>query len=497
MEQKKNNSTDQHRSLEEIERLIATVSDAVAQSPVWYDAAKETIDDAKLADAIISELCLQKDGNNIVGQSGAKVTKETITKKISDLLSPYVKSRLASRAKSIYELIDIRCPVSGIPIQEKLKKLFVSLADVQEKPKRYLYKSYFPLGAFSVISADPGVGKSKVLFAVAAKVTTGDSLLGIPCEKAGNVLIFSREDDASDIRKTIAACGGDLAKLQILSDTDDAIDLIEDEAITFGSPIVEAAIESFRPSLVIFDPYQKYIGSNVDTNTANKLSAALAPLVKLARKYDCHIAIIAHNVKAQTSLQYKFMGSVDLIGEARSGISIVRDPDHPEENIALHVKSNNKRGLSIRYKIVSIPGDEDFAKVEFLGLEKYTEQDYAEADRRRLSKKYDVPITDNDVIVKTILALLKENPAGLRVGKSDLQQSAEIYFNEPMENIGVRKIEVKYAAYMMQAHGVSIQEGDSQNIVMFKRKGSYTNPVKGHDRVLHIWKKGYTEQIKI
>ena len=56
--------------------------------------------------------------------------------------------------------------------------------------KEYLYKPYFPMRKYVIITADPGTGKTKLICAIAAKVTTGDDLCGIPCQHPGNVVIF-------------------------------------------------------------------------------------------------------------------------------------------------------------------------------------------------------------------------------------------------------------------------------------------------------------------
>lgn len=233
-----------------------------------------------------------------------------------------------------------------------LSTIFCPLSDVPEEEKHYLFRPWFPVGKITECSADPGTGKSKFMFAVAALITKGLPLLDAPCGKPGNVLLFSCEDDSSDIRKTIAACGGDVEKFFVLSEKEEALSLLADKQITFKSQIVEWAIERYHPSLVVFDPLQRYIGK-ADTNSSTDTNAALKPLTILAKKYNCGIVLIAHNNKgSHASLLYKASGSQDIIGNMRSALSIVRDPENPDECIAIHSKSNNARGKSIRYAIL-------------------------------------------------------------------------------------------------------------------------------------------------
>lgn len=364
-----------------------------------------------------------------------------------------------------------------------VSSLFTRLSDVEAEQKQYLYKPYFPIGQFSIISADPGVGKTKLIMAIAALITRGRSLLGIECEKPGNVLIFSREDDNIDHQELVRANGGDTEKIITLREDPHTLEFVSKNAICFSSQVVEDAIKQYHPALVVFDPYQKYIGAKTDMNKAEQVSAALSSVVALAKKYDCNITIIAHNTKAQTSFQYKLMGSVDFAGESRSAMTVVRDPNKPDECVLIHTKSNNKKGQSIRYKIESITGNEDFACVRWIGLENYTERDYIESDRSRLSVKIKKSISDEDPIVATILQLIRENPRGFRMAKGDLQDSISDYTGQYMD-VSLAEVVKKYAEYLSQQHGIGIQQNEKRKLDRYFRKGSEITPHKNSDRCI-------------
>lgn len=373
-----------------------------------------------------------------------------------------------------------------ITMTEIVGKLFTNLTEVEDETKEYIFKPYFPVGKFSIVSADPGTGKTRFADAIAALVTTGEPLKGIECGKPGTVLFFSREDDAIDHKALIDANGGDSSKVFTLRESPEVLEYIAKNPITFASPIVEEAIKKYQPVLVIFDPYQKYVGVATDTNTANKVSAALSPVITLAKRYNCHILIIAHNTKAQTGLQYKFMGSVDFVGESRSAMSIVRDPEHPSECIVIHVKSNSRKGKSIRYRIESIEGNEDFAKVRWLSLEDYTERDYIEADRSRLTRKVEnATIDDCDYVVTTLLKLLEENPNGLKIGKYDLQESITEYTGQTFD-VTLKDVIKEYGDYLSRKHNIGMQSKGNTTLDRFVRKGNNVIPTKNKDNCIQI-----------
>lgn len=353
--------------------------------------------------------------------------------------------------------------------------------------KEYLYKPYLPMRKYVIITADPGTGKTKLLCAIAAKVTNGDSLCGIPCQHKGNVVFFSREDDADDIVTTFKSCGGDPQKLTVIAEDDEALDYLAKHPLFFSSSEVEEIIKAKQPSLVVFDPMQKYIPPNVDTFRNNQTSAALSYVTKLAAKYNCVIAIITHNVKMKVglSLQAQVNGSSDIVGGSRSALAVVPYPEANERgnNIVIHIKSNNKIGDAINYRIKSIDGDEDFATVEFIGLKDYRESDYVRA-MKSSSGTGKTEISDDDCVVTTILNLLNEKPLGFRIDKETLQDSIYEY-TEMTTEIKIADVINQYADYFSKKHGIGLQRKNTtpSDIV---RNGKIIQPLKKSQWVLVV-----------
>lgn len=377
------------------------------------------------------------------------------------------------------------------------KRLLKPLSAFEKQEKRYIFKPYLPVGKLSILSADPGVGKTKAASAIAALVTTGSPLLGIPCNKPGKVLLFSTEDDATDFIHTVEACNGNTKNIIAIDDSDEALKLLKDYRLSYDSDIVEEMIKQTKPALVIFDPYQKYLPKGVDMNRANEVSTALSSVVRLAKQYDCHIMIIAHNTKAQTGLSYRFMGSQDFLGEARSGMSVVRDPERvrEQENLILHVKSNNKTGKAIRYKIESIPGNEDYARVVWLGLEDYTEKDYAQSQRNQLKQSNDKanPLTVDNPVVRTILTLIKENPEGVAIGYDDFQAAKEAITGS-ITNVSIQKEIDKISAWLDSEFGIGVACKPSDRCKAYYLKGELMTPTKSPARRVVIQRNRFVNQ---
>ena len=378
-----------------------------------------------------------------------------------------------------------------------LSDLFSPLSNIAEEKKEYLFKPFFPLGKITLLSADPGTGKTKFALGLSALVTKGLPLLGIPCGKAGRVLLFSSEDDASDIKQTVLSCGGDEEKIIVLSEGEKSLQYQKSSQITFNSPIVEQAIDRYNPVLVCFDPYQRYAGK-ADPNKSNETNLALKSLDLLGKKYGCSFLIVCHNnknVKAD-NLMHRTSGSVDIAGNARSILSIVHDPEKPDELLAIHSKSNNKTGRSIRYAIRPIEGNEDFATVQWIGLEDYTESDYRKSIKKADEQKYEMTITDDDIIVSTIIGLMKDNPNEIRIRKEDLWTAVEKYTGQ-ITSVTFDDITKKYRSYLWNNHNIYAGVKTSQGLKPFRIGKETFPPSKPNDRCLALYKKKTSANIHL
>ena len=91
-------------------------------------------------------------------------------------------------------------PSVGQYIDEDIKPALARASDVPYEPPRFLIPPYFQKGKGTLVQGDNGTGKTAFLCAIAATVSNGQPLLGIPIADPGNVLILSVEDDLPVLR---------------------------------------------------------------------------------------------------------------------------------------------------------------------------------------------------------------------------------------------------------------------------------------------------------
>ncbi len=302
------------------------------------------------------------------------------------------------------------------PERNRIAQMFVSAEAVEYAPPKWLIEPYFQLGKGTLIQADPGTGKTAFACAIAAAVSSGRTVCGLPVAIPGNVLMLSVEDDLGVLRGRIEANGGNLSRVHFLNSASN---------LKLDSPEIETAIRMFRAKLLIFDPLQAFLGSKVDMFRANETRPVLHRLFDMCARNDCACAIIAHMGKSVLgkSPVNQSLGSVDIPAAMRSVIQIVRNPDRDGECIAVHIKSSNAAmGISLAFSI----GDK--GGVRWHGFSNFTLADLSDRPR---SQKTAIPY-EHEPLVQVFNQLIAQRPAGGFWSYNDVKHTGERLLGRPL-----------------------------------------------------------------
>lgn len=215
--------------------------------------------------------------------------------------------------------------------------------DLRPEPVTWLWRNWLGLGKLHILAGPPGQGKTTIAMAVAATVTSaGRWPDGTNCE-AGNVLIWSGEDDPKDtLLPRLLAAGADRAKCFFISGTridgevqpfDPAIDM----------PRLLAAVKQIGGiKLLIVDPVVSAVTGDSHKNT--EVRRALQPLVDLAAACQCALLGITHFSKGGqgSDPSQRVIGSVAFTAVARVVMvaAKVKSEDGQETRILARSKSN-------------------------------------------------------------------------------------------------------------------------------------------------------------
>lgn len=198
----------------------------------------------------------------------------------------------------------------------------VRMLDVQPEPVRWLWSGRVPEGKITVLDGDPGLGKSTMVFDLAARLSAGRPMPGEGYGVQGHVVIWSVEDGLADtIRPRLEAAGADLSRITAITEI---LSLPED------LPRLFALITATKARLFILDPLMAALSSGVKSNNDQDIRRTLAQLQDLGQRTGCAILIIRHLNKGEGPAMYRGGGSIGIIGAARSGLVVGKDPRMPE-----------------------------------------------------------------------------------------------------------------------------------------------------------------------
>ena len=210
----------------------------------------------------------------------------------------------------------------------------IRMSDVELTPVEWLWKPYLPFGKLSVLQGNPGEGKTYFAMHLAAACTNGKLLPNMERMEPFNVIYQTAEDGLGDtVKPRLIEAGADLDRVLIIDDSE--------VQLTLSDERIEKAIVENNARLVIIDPIQAYLGSDVDMNRANEVRPIFMRLGQVAQRTGCAILLIGHLNKAagMQSLQ-RGLGSIDIAAAVRSVMFIGKLKHNPTMRILTHEKSS-------------------------------------------------------------------------------------------------------------------------------------------------------------
>ena len=240
----------------------------------------------------------------------------------------------------------------SIVLKEPPKKdsvKIIRMSDVELTPVEWLWKPYLPFGKLSVLQGNPGEGKTYFAMHLAAACTNGKLLPNMERMEPFNVIYQTAEDGLGDtVKPRLIEAGADLDRVLVIDDSD--------VQLTLSDERIEKGIVENNARLVIIDPIQAYLGSDVDMNRANEVRPIFMRLGQVAQRTGCAILLIGHLNKAagMQSLQ-RGLGSIDIAAAVRSVMFIGKLKHDPTMRILTHEKSSlAPPGVSLAFSL----GDE-------------------------------------------------------------------------------------------------------------------------------------------
>ena len=258
-------------------------------------------------------------------------------------------------------------------LEPELKLINMDTVEVEQI--EWLLYPFIPYGKVTIIQGDPGEGKTTMVLQIIAKLTRGETILPadstkdkrtnidseggtVDTENAENdvstqhletpvnVIYQTAEDGLGDtIKPRLLAAGADCTKVMVIDDSE--------QLLTMADVRLEEAIVQTKARMVVLDPIQGFLGSEVDMHRANEIRPLMKRIAVLAEKYHCAIILIGHmNKNSNGKSSYRGLGSIDFQAAARSVLIVGRIKDEPEVRVVCHTKSSlAPEGKAIAFRL--------------------------------------------------------------------------------------------------------------------------------------------------
>lgn len=232
----------------------------------------------------------------------------------------------------------------------------INMETVEVEQVEWLLYPFIPYGKVTIIQGDPGEGKTTMVLQIIAKLTKGEKVLPdspgdegkLPEHEteAVNVIYQTAEDGLGDtIKPRLIEAGADCSRVLVIDDGEQPLTMMDNR--------LEEAIVQTKARLIVLDPIQGFLGSEVDMHRANEIRPLMKRVSVLAEKYHCAIILIGHmNKNSNGKSSYRGLGSIDFQAAARSVLVVGRIKNGPEVRVVCHVKSSlAPEGKSIAFRL--------------------------------------------------------------------------------------------------------------------------------------------------
>jgi hypothetical protein len=242
-------------------------------------------------------------------------------------------------------------------------RLTIRASEVQPKKVEWLWKDRIPLNFITVFAGRTGLGKSFVLYDIAARLSRGlpmpDGVAysGAPCGS----LVISEDPYEFVIVPRLIEAGADVEKVTFVS-----WEAMAHYSLSDTDFLTVAWEEAGKPPFLMIDPPQNFLGT-VDEHRNAEVRQTLMRIVSWIAERPVACGLVMHVNKQAKGVEAinRVIGSVAWVSTSRVAHGFAPDPDNPHKRIMSPLKSN--LGQLPKGLVYQITKSNDLAKVEWLG----------------------------------------------------------------------------------------------------------------------------------
>ena len=241
------------------------------------------------------------------------------------------------RADFANRLEALAAAVEGLP-------RLVSVAGLDTTPPAWLWYPLIPRGALTLVIGQPATGKTTLLAWLAARLSRGDALPNysghprpVVRQEPEFVAWYDSESTGGAFRRRLEAAGADLDMVRYASpDTATTLDAVN---------AIKADLNAMPtlPALVVFDTLGGFLTGKTALESMSDMRRLLRPLAALADETGTAVVLLHHEGKARRAdLMHAGVGSIGIMGAARSALFCGKHPDSEGVYVMVHTKASEE-----------------------------------------------------------------------------------------------------------------------------------------------------------
>lgn len=236
-----------------------------------------------------------------------------------------------------------------------LGPVVVALNTVEREEVDWLWEGRLARGRLTGLMGDPGAGKSWVTAAIGTAASLGAPLPGEErAREPMDVLYLACEDGLADtMRPRFEDLGADLTKIHIMTAVKGLDGKERHPSLVDDLADVERALTERHCKILVIDPINAYLGSQLDTHRDAALRSVLAPLAALCERLGVACIFVLHLTKSgRDRALYRGQGSIAYGAAARVVLLAGANPENPNEKAVCWIKGNlSEPAPTIGYEI--------------------------------------------------------------------------------------------------------------------------------------------------
>lgn len=208
----------------------------------------------------------------------------------------------------------------------------------------FVWPRRLAFGKHTCVAGVGGLGKSQLLYSVAARVTRGEPW---PENEGraplGSVILLNAEDGVDDMMvPRLIAAGADLKRVHIVKAVGAEGGPKKFNIVADLEKLATKCRELGDVVLVGFDPVSSYLGGELDSHRDTELRNALDPISQMAESCNVAVVSVTHFNKATSTVgaMNRVMGGAGFVNAPRAAFAVMQDPENIDSRLLLHLKNN-------------------------------------------------------------------------------------------------------------------------------------------------------------